>query len=572
MAIFDFFRKRNADTVKVQPTPSRRPPTGKRIFQAAGNGRLEQSWSATPTPVDSWIYQHWNSLVARSREQAENNDHARKFVQLCRDNIAGPNGFTLQAKVKDPNGTPDTLASSAIEDAFDDFSKRKNFCVTKTSSRKAIERLIASQLPTTGEFIAVARYGQNLNKYGFAVQVIDPVLLDPAHYQDLGNGNTIRHGIEFDPNGAPVNYYFRRMDERQTGYITGLSRDYDVVPASNVCHLFIEEIVGQKRGLPQLRTALWRMRMVGGFEDAAIVNARVGAAKMGFFRDPDGDDQLEDIPMEGDPGTFEDIGNREFVPWNPTFPDQSIEPFTKSLLRSIASGLCVSYNNLASDLTSVNFSSIRQGALDEREVWKGLQEIIIEQWCEWVYEKWLERALLAQAITVAGKPLRFERIEKYKAVAWRPRRWGWIDPSSEMAANEKAIAMRIKSRSEVIGETSGRDSADVWSEINRDDQDMAALNVVPELMPGSPLQGRQDPDTAPTDAQTAAETGTVQGTALNGAQVAAIANLATQVANGEMPLSNAKAIAKAAFPLIEDAVLNSIFAGLESFTPANPAT
>lgn len=474
-------------TVTVQPTPTSRPNMGKRIFQAAGNGRLEASWTSTPTTIDAWIYQHWNTLTARAAEQAENNDHARKFVQLCRDNIAGPHGFTLQAQVKDPNGTPDTLASSAIEAAFAEFSKRKNFCVTRTSSRKSVERLIAASLPKTGEFIAIARYGRNLNKFGFAVQVIDPVLLDPAHYQDLGNGNTIRHGIEFDSNGAPVNYYFRRMDERQVGYISGMSRDYDIVPADNVCHIFLEESVGQKRGLTWMRTALWRMRMLGGFEDAALVNARVGAAKMGFFRDPDADNgDGDDIPLEGDPGTFEDIGNRELVNWSPQFPEQSIDPFTKTLLRSIASGLCVSYNNLASDLTSVNFSSIRQGALDEREVWKGLQEMVIEQWCEWLYEKWLERALLAQAITVANKPLKFERIEKYRAVAWRPRRWGWIDPSAEMAANEKAIAMRLKSRSEVIGETSGRDSADVWEEISRDDKDMAALGVVPELMAGSP--------------------------------------------------------------------------------------
>jgi lambda family phage portal protein len=483
--------KRSAEqtgTVAVEPTPKGRMPTGKRIFQAAANGRLEQSWTSTPSSVDAWIYQHWNTLVARSREQCENNDHAKKFVQLCRDNIAGPNGFKLQAQIKDPNGTPDTLASTAIEDAFARFSKRGVFDVTGELSRQSVERLIATTLPANGEFIAIARYGKDLNEFGVAFQIIDPVLMDPTHYQNLGNGNTIRHGIERDPNGRAVRYHFKKMDERQMGYITGAAFDYDVVPAANVCRVMLPEIVGQGRGLPWMRTALWRMRMLGGFEDAAIVNARVGAAKMGFFRDPEGEnDADDDIPMEGDPGTFEDIGNRELVQWNPQFPDQSIDPFTKSLLRSIASGLNVSYNNLASDLTSVNFSSIRQGALDEREVWKGLQELVIEQWCEWIYTKWLERALVANAITVAGKPLRFDRIEKYRAVSWRPRRWGWIDPSAEMAAAEKAIAMRIKSRTEVIGETTGRDSADVWQEFARDDADMAALNVKPDPMPGSPI-------------------------------------------------------------------------------------
>lgn len=485
--------KRSAGNVTVAPTPDRRPaPTGKRIFQAAGTGRLEASWTSTPTSVDAWIYQHWNTLVARSREVAENNDHGTKFVQLCRDNIAGPKGFTLQAAVKDPNGKPDVLASTAIEDAFIRFSKKGSFDVTGTLSRTDAERLIASSLPANGEVIAVARYGKNLNEFGFAVQFIDSVLLDPCHYEAKTNGNTIRHGIEFDPNGRPVAYYFRKMDERQVGYVTGMSRDWDIVPAENVCHIFLPEIIGQKRGLPWMRTALWRMRMLGGFEDAAVVNARVGAAKMGFFRDPEADpDSDQDIPMEGDPGTFEDIGNRELVQWNPQFPDASIDPFTKSLLRSIASGLKVSYNNLASDLTSVNFSSIRQGALDEREVWKGLQEMIISSWSEWLYDRWLKRALLAQAVTVAGKPLKFERLEKYRAVTWQPRRWAWIDPSSETAANEKAVAMKIKSRSEIIRETSGRDPVDVWEEISREDKDMDALGVKPDLMPGTAPQQQQ---------------------------------------------------------------------------------
>lgn len=493
--------KRSAGEVTVAPTPDNGKPgriVGKRILQAAATGRLEQSWTATPTTADAWIYQHWTTIVARSREQAENNDHAKKFVQLCRDNVAGPSGFTLMANIKDPNGSPDKLASDAIEDAFKRFSKKGVFEVSRTMSRASVERLIATTMPKDGEFIAVARYGRNLNEFGFAVQVIDPVLLDPTHYQDLGNGRVIRHGIEFDENGAPVRYYFRRMDERQVGYIRGGAGEFDVVPAENVCHIFLPEMVGQKRGLGWMRTALWRLRMLGGFEDAALVNARVGAAKMGFFRNPDGDEvDADELPMDGDPGTFEDIGNREFVPFSPQFPEQSIDPFTKSMLRSVASGLNVSYNNLASDLTSVNFSSIRQGALDEREVWKGLQELIIESWSEWIYERWLKRALLAEAITVAGKPLRFDRLAKYMAVSWQGRRWGWIDPQAEMAANEKAIAMRIKTRSEIIRETSGRDSADVWAETARDDSDMAALGVKPEPAPGSPIPFTQT--SAPTE-------------------------------------------------------------------------
>jgi len=227
--------------------------------------------------------------------------------------------------------------------------------------------------------------------------------------------------------------------------------------------------------------------MLAGFEDSAVTNARVGAAKMGFFRDPTNEGENDEpLTMDAEPGVFEDIGNRELVQWNPQFPSGDFAPFVTSMLRSISSGLGVSYNNLASDLTAVNFSSIRQGALDEREVWKGLQEWMISSWCTPVYEAWLERSLLAGKITVVGKPLKLERLEKYKAVTWRGRRWAWIDPKSEVAAQQIAIAQRLTSRSACIRDAGG-DPEEVFLEISREEDEMEALGITPIPTPGSPI-------------------------------------------------------------------------------------
>lgn len=60
----------------------------------------------------------------------------------------------------------------------------------------------------------------------------------------------------------------------------------------------------------------------------------------------------------------------------------------------------------------------------------------------------------------------------------------------------------------------------------------------------------------------------VQATALNGAQVTAMVDLATQVATGQLPLANAQAIARAAFPGVSEDTLAGVFAGLDTFTPA----
>lgn len=486
MGFLDLFRSKPQTPA---PTKVKAGPTvavGKRtLLQAAAAGRTEGNWQVWPTTPDAVIFQDWIRLLARSREQVQNNDHARKFVQLVRENVAGPNGFPLNAQIKDPSGRSDLPASKAIEEAFALWSKKGNWDVTGALSRADGERLAAGSAASDGEFIAVFRYGKEAGPYGFSVQLMDPMLLHPMHFEPLTNGNHIRHGIEFNKYGRPVNYWFKIQDEMQIGYTISFGQKYEVVPASNVVHCFVPEMVGQKRGLPWTRTALWRMRMLQGFEDAAVTNARIAASKMGFFRDPDADDDGEEI-MDAEPGTFGNIGSKEFVAWDPAFPNGEFDPFVKSCLRSISAGLGVSYNNLASDLTGVNFSSIRQGALDEREVWKGIQQWMITSFCVPVYEKWLEYALAAEKITINGKPLRLDRLDKYKAVTFKGRRWAWIDPTADVAAAEKLLALKLRSRTSIISEMGG-DAEDTWEEISREQDEMDKLGVVPEPTAGSPM-------------------------------------------------------------------------------------
>lgn len=475
------FGTRNVATAPTKPVPQRNAGKMLRMINAAKTGRLEASWAVTPTTVDALIYQDWSTLVARSREQAENNDHATKFLSLCEINVVGPSGFTMKSQVKDPSGSPDLVAQTAIESAWKEWSEVGNCDVTGTLSRSDIEKLAIKSVATDGEFIAVHRYGPEF-PHGYALQVVDPVTLDPCHFEKLRNGNVIRHGIEYNANGKPVAYHFKEVDERQVGYVQALKATQRI-DAENIIHIFLPERVGQKRGLPWMRTALWRMKMLNGFEDAAITKARLGASAAGFFKNPEADpDETDDLPMEaGEPGQFYDIGNREFVQWDPQFPSNEFDPFVKAMLRSIASGLKVSYNNLASDLTSVNFSSIRQGALDEREMWKGLQEWLIGQWSKKVFAKWIAVALLNQKITVPNRggvmrPLPFEKLDKYKPVAFRGRRWAWIDPNSEMKATELALGMKLMSRTQAI-EDLGRDPEDVWSEVEREEQMMEAMGI-----------------------------------------------------------------------------------------------
>jgi lambda family phage portal protein len=134
-----------------------------------------------------------------------------------------------------------------------------------------------------------------------------------------------------------------------------------------------------------------------GYEEAELVAARVGASKMGFITSPHGDgfvgeDTEDDYTpiMNAEAGTFEQLPEGMSVQtFDPQHPTSGFDAFHKSIMRGIASGLGVSYVSLANNLEGVNYSSIRQGTLEERDNYRILQRFMIDHFIEPVFQKWL---------------------------------------------------------------------------------------------------------------------------------------------------------------------------------------
>lgn len=549
-------------------------PAIRSIIKAADTGRLEASWTTTPTTADSYIARHRRTLVARSRQGCEDYDHLSKYLKLVRDNVVGKSGFMLNSTPYDDGDKVDKPAKTAIEWHYRLWSRKKNYDFNGQLGRRDSERLAAVTAAKDGEVIGVIHMGKKAGPWGFSVELVDSEMLDDRYFEKLANGNIIAHGIEFEEDSArPVAYHFFRKQDERFGYSRHSERVR--IPASRVVHWFLPEIIGQKRGLPQTRTALWRMRMLSGFEDAALTNARVAAAKMGFFKG--GDDDEDELPMDATPGAFENIGDRELVEWNPQFPNNETEPFVRVGLRGSASGLGVSYHTLSGDLTAVSFSSIRQGTLDERGSWEVFQDSMIEGWILPIFEEWLKYSLLAQKIVFnSGRPLPFEKLDKFIDCEFVGRRWPWIDPASEAAAAEKMIAQKLRSRSEIVRDMTQRDPLDVFEEIHREDKEMARLDIVPLAPAGAAPEGATKPAEGTSEKSARAtkegsaeqnEAITAKEAALNGAQVTSLVSLATSVATGALPKATALAIATAAFPLISPEQINQIFNSLDGFAP-----
>lgn len=450
-------------------------------YFAAEQNRLFDNWTNSSTNIDDIVQKNLRVLRARSREQALNNDYMSRFLNLLESNVVGPVGFAFNSQPKDTGGQIDRLAADAIETAFRDFSKKQNIDISKKVNRVSLEKLFIRTVAEDGEFIAIEHYG-NKYKYGYALQLVDSESLDvDFNESNLRNGHYIRFGIEFDKNDTPVNYFFL-VSNGEDFALNG--KKYKKVPASRVIHAFLPIRIGQKRGIPWASTALARMKMLEGFENASITAARAGASKMGFFTTPTGeeyvgDDEYEDgtTVTDFEAGTFEQLPEGvTFQGFDPSYPTGEFAHFMKACLRGISSGLGVAYNSLANDLEGVNFSSIRAGVLEDREVWKGLQRFVIDEILARVFENWLSAALMKQAITVKGRPLRLERIAKFQNAYFQGRRWDWVDPSKDINAIKEELALNMNSLSGVMREK-GRDPDQVWQEIADDKKRLEELGI-----------------------------------------------------------------------------------------------
>lgn len=467
----------------------------KRAWKAGQADLLRSDWQAYSRPINVDIRGALGFLRGRSRHEAQNNDHARAFLRECKANVIGAKGVQLQSRARLASGRADKGAQAIIEEHWNNWRAVGECDVTARLSFPDIERLAVEQTARDGE--GLFRFVRGFdNRYGFALQALDPDLLD-VQYTASENGRNIVMGVELDEWGRHVAYYFRQRTN-QGLYAVGRKREYERVPANDIACIFLPEWAGQVRGIPWMATALRRMHDIEGYDESAVVAARAGASKMGFYtqdsdstpiRDEtgqstglaDGEYSTGQLYQDFDPGTIgilpPGVG---FEGWDPRYPHSEHGNFTKSVLRGIAAGLGVNYNTLSSDYEGVNYTSLRAAALSDRDLWKMLQEWLIGVFHQRVFSEWLHSALgMGALVGPRGRMLMQERHADLVRHEWQPRRWDWVDPQKDANAAQSEYEMRTRSLSSIIRER-GQDPETVWLQIAEDNARLEALGIAPD--------------------------------------------------------------------------------------------
>jgi len=442
--------------------------TSKRDFAAARVNRLTASWFTRVMSANEEIKFHLPALRARSRDLANNNEYAKNFFTKCKTNVVGPDGFILQNRSKTPEGKPAKTYNRLVEDAWRRWGKRGQCDASGRYTFHELETMYLEAVARDGGILVRKLPGFD-NSFRFAIEMIDIDRLDHDLCFQIDDKNYVSMGVEFGEWDRVAAFWIGCSKNTPGARFQG-GKAYQRIPGSEIIHGFMPWRTGAATGVPWLHASMVGLNHLGGYVEAAIVAARVGAAKMGFFSGPGDDyeaDENEDPEdseapqiMEATPGEFDNLPNGyKLETWDPKYPHEQFNDFTRAALRGIAAGAGMAYSNLANDLDGLSYAGGRLGVMEERENWKMLQTWMASSFHDQIFSAWLEMALLSGQLEI-----NFSQFNKLNAATWQPRRWKWFDPVKDIKAEIAAIESGIKTRSQVIREL-GFDPYDVWEEM-----------------------------------------------------------------------------------------------------------
>lgn len=437
------------------------PAPRQRMYQGASVSRLTSDWVTSSTSADAEIKGSLPRLRNRSRQLVRDNDYARQAIRAVKNNVVGT-GIRLQAQVRMQRGGGrlDQPVNDAIETAWAAWGK-KQFCHTGGRlSWHDMERLVIGAMAESGEvFIRKVRQPFGGGRVPFALEVIESDLLDDTYTgKSTVDGNEWRMGVECDKWGRPVQYAFLNKHPGDAPFQGQPGPRHKLIPAGEIIHLYLMDRPGQTRGVPWLATAIQRLHHLAGYEEAEVIRARASSALMGFITSDEGEllgDQVYDGERVSnfEPGVFKYLapGENVTVPQLDA-PDGQFEPFLRAMLRAMAAGIGCSYESISRDFSQSNYSSSRLSLLEDRDHWRAMQQYLIENFHQPVFEAWLEMAVLGGVLNL---PVYETDPERYRQLRWMPRGWAWVDPAKEVQAYKDAVRCGFKTLGEVVAEQGG---------------------------------------------------------------------------------------------------------------------
>jgi lambda family phage portal protein len=299
-------------------------------------------------------------------------------------------------------------------------------------------------------------------------------------YNGATPGNRIVGGVEIDKAGAPVAYH---IASQHPGDVAAASLKWDRVKAfgtetgrRNVLHLFPRERPGQNRGVPFLAPVMEPLKQLDRYTEAELMAAVVSGMFTVFVKTEAGDglgtpgigaagggklvDNKKQIGMGN--GSIVDLVPGEEIEFaNPTRPNTAYDGFVESILRQIGVALGLPFEVLVKHFTA-SYSAARAALLQAWQVFKLRRDFMATQFCQPIYEAFLEEAIASGRVDAPGFFDNPVIRTAYVSANWVGDAPGQIDPMKEIQAAELRLQVGVSSLKQETMELRGS----VWEDVH----------------------------------------------------------------------------------------------------------
>ena len=500
--------------------PLRAAASGVRLdapLRASGrSGPAFEGWSPIPVSADREALPGRNTAAGRAQDIARNNPHASAGLRRKLDMVIGA-GWRPSI---DPD--PEMLGCSpeAAARLGREIEKVWRMWAEDPMLRCDLERdlsggqmlwVMTAERLRGGDGLGIIRYRENHHGWPFRtrLQLVDAIRL--SNPQDTPDTDELRGGVRRDPEtGEAIGYHIRDAHPFDVDWTsaaranrwTYVDRD-EPWGRPKVLHVFAKERPGQTRGVSALVCVMAELKMLARFAEAELQSATINA----LFAATITSDMDPGVLAErmGDAGAADmtELRTAYYDTLSPTFGGSRIQhlfpgddlkfnvsprqtsvfdAFQTAFLRSVATGLDLSYEQLAMDWSKTNYSSMRAALL---EVWRSVyrERDIVARRAAWpLLMALVEDGIDAGLITPpAGAPDLYAMPAAWLRGSWIGPARGWVDPVKEIAGAALAIETGLSDYEEEAA-AQGREFEVTLSRLQRQRELWSAAGMTPPAL------------------------------------------------------------------------------------------
>lgn len=465
-----------------------------RNYDAGNFERLNAGWIAYNQSAEQTDRYSRDTVWARARDLERNSDMANSVIRAYKRNVVGL-GWTLQAR------TPSESLNREIEGAWAEWCRRKNCDVTETQGFDQMLRMAVERKKVDGGILFKKCYTSG-GLVPFKLQALEVDEQDAGRAAPRDPECRVVGGIELNTYNKAVGYWICQYS------VDGYSQMEPVyVPSKDIIYYFTKSRPSQVREMSDLAPAITRVRDANEFMTAVSVKERIAACLAVFVkkvvptyggiggRSPNAHSSGVSGDYEGkkiSPGMIKELNaGDEIQVVNPAGQATDAASYIKLQQRLIGAGQGLSYEATSRDMSQCNYSSARQGIIEDEQTYiedvELLQEVVMDE----VYETFIISGVLSGLFDI---PEFWEDKRKYLKHEWVAAPKKWIDPLKEANATKIALQTGQKTFQQIAAEN-GKD----WKD--QIDETVAVLEYARKkgVELGSVIFGRSGQELTPTD-------------------------------------------------------------------------